>query len=42
MPHSSRRRRCERIDGRAWTIRSDSVVASATPDLHQEMLGLTK
>jgi len=30
------------IDGRAWTIHSDSVVASATPDLHQEMLGLTK
>jgi myo-inositol-1(or 4)-monophosphatase len=30
------------IDGRAWTIRSDSVVASATPDLHQEMLDLTK
>src|SRR5438552_4368669 len=30
------------IDGRAWTIHSDSVVASATPDLHQEMLGLAK
>jgi len=30
------------IDGRPWTIRSDSVVASATPDLHQEMLDLAK
>jgi len=30
------------IDGRAWTIHSDSVVASATPDLHQEMLDLAK
>ncbi len=30
------------IDGRAWTIRSDSIVAGATPDLHQEMLDLTK
>ena len=30
------------IDGRAWTIHSDSVVASATPDLHQELLDLAK
>jgi len=28
------------IDGRPWTIRSDSLVASATPGLHEELLGL--
>ena len=28
------------IDGRPWTIRSDSVIASATPDLHAELLDL--
>jgi len=28
------------IDGRPWTIRSDSLVASANPGLHEELLGL--
>jgi myo-inositol-1(or 4)-monophosphatase len=28
------------IDGQPWTIRSDSIVASAGPDLHRELLGL--
>ena len=26
------------IDGQPWTLRSDSLVASATPDLHRELL----
>ena len=30
------------IGGRPWTIRSDSLVASANPDLHEEMLGLAR
>ncbi len=30
------------IDGHPWTIHSDSVVASATPDLHRELLDLTR
>jgi myo-inositol-1(or 4)-monophosphatase len=30
------------IDGRPWTIRSDSLVASANPDLHDEMLELAR
>jgi myo-inositol-1(or 4)-monophosphatase len=28
------------IDGRPWTIRSDSILASASADLHQELLDL--
>jgi myo-inositol-1(or 4)-monophosphatase len=28
------------IDGRPWTVRSDSLVASANPALHQELLDL--
>jgi fructose-1,6-bisphosphatase/inositol monophosphatase family enzyme len=28
------------IEGRPWTIRSDSVIVSANPDLHQELLDL--
>ena len=30
------------IDGRPWTIRSDSFVASANPDLHEELLDLAR
>ena len=30
------------IDGQPWTIHSDSVLASATPDLHGELLGLAR
>src|SRR6266508_2813448 len=30
------------IDGHPWTIHSDSVVASATPDLHRELLDLIR
>lgn len=30
------------IDGRPWTIHSDSVVGSATPDLHRELLDLAR
>ena len=30
------------IDGQPWTIHSDSVVASATPDLHRELLDLAR
>jgi myo-inositol-1(or 4)-monophosphatase len=30
------------IDGRPWTIRSDSFVGSANPDLHEELLGLAR
>jgi len=30
------------IDGRPWTIHSDSVVVSATPHLHQELLDLAR
>lgn len=30
------------IDGRSWTIRSDSVVGSANPALHQELLELAR
>jgi myo-inositol-1(or 4)-monophosphatase len=28
------------IDGQRWTIESDSLVASATPELHAELLAL--
>lgn len=30
------------IDGRTWTVRSDSILAAATPELHQELLLLMK
>jgi myo-inositol-1(or 4)-monophosphatase len=30
------------IDGRPWTIGSDSIVASATPDLHGDLLELAR
>jgi myo-inositol-1(or 4)-monophosphatase len=30
------------IDGRPWTIRSDSIVASATPALHDDLLALVQ
>ena len=30
------------IDGRPWTIHSDSLVASATPDLHGKLLDLAR
>jgi len=30
------------IDGRPWTIRADSFVGSANPDLHAELLGLVR
>jgi myo-inositol-1(or 4)-monophosphatase len=30
------------IDGRPWTIRSDSLLASATPGLHKELLTLAR
>ena len=30
------------INGRAWTIRSDSFVGSANPDLHKELLDLAR
>lgn len=29
-----------RFDGRPWAIRSDSLVATATPGLHEELLDL--
>ena len=29
-------------DGRPWTVDSDSVIVSATPDLHQESLDLAR
>ena len=28
------------IDGRPWTIQSDSIVASATPELHRDLIAL--
>jgi myo-inositol-1(or 4)-monophosphatase len=31
-----------KIDGRPWTIHSDSIVASADPRLHRELLDLTR
>jgi len=30
------------IDGRPWTVRSDSLVASANPDLHEELIDLAR
>ena len=30
------------IDGHAWTLDSDSIVASATPDLHRDLLDLVR
>ena len=30
------------IDGRPWTIQSDSIVASATPNLHRELVELAR
>jgi myo-inositol-1(or 4)-monophosphatase len=30
------------IDGRPWTLDSDSIVASATPDLHRDLLELAR
>jgi myo-inositol-1(or 4)-monophosphatase len=30
------------INGRAWTIRSDSLLASANPDLQGELLDLAR
>jgi myo-inositol-1(or 4)-monophosphatase len=30
------------IDGQAWTLDSDSIVASATPDLHRDLLDLVR
>jgi myo-inositol-1(or 4)-monophosphatase len=30
------------IDGQPWTIHSDSIVASATPALHRDLLGLVR
>lgn len=30
------------IDGRPWTVQSDSIVASADPRLHRELLDLTR
>ena len=30
------------IDGRPWTVDSDSIVASATPALHSELLAITR
>jgi myo-inositol-1(or 4)-monophosphatase len=30
------------IDGQPWTIHSDSIVASATPDLHRDLLNLAR
>jgi len=30
------------LDGRPWTIRSDSLVGSANPDLHEELLDLAR
>ena len=30
------------LDGRPWTIRSDALVGSANPDLHEELLGLAR
>jgi myo-inositol-1(or 4)-monophosphatase len=30
------------VDGRPWTIRSDSIIASADPSLHRELLDLAR
>jgi myo-inositol-1(or 4)-monophosphatase len=30
------------LDGRPWTIQSDSIVASATPALHYDLLALAR
>ena len=30
------------IDGQPWTLQSDSVVVSANPGLHQELLDLAR
>jgi fructose-1,6-bisphosphatase/inositol monophosphatase family enzyme len=30
------------LDGRPWTIRSDALVGSANPDLHEELLDLAR
>jgi myo-inositol-1(or 4)-monophosphatase len=30
------------IDGTPWTLRSDSIIASADPGLHQELIGLVR
>jgi myo-inositol-1(or 4)-monophosphatase len=30
------------LDGRPWTIRSDALVGSANPDLHEELLDLLR
>jgi len=30
------------LDGRPWTIESDSIVAAAGPDLHRDLLGLVR
>jgi myo-inositol-1(or 4)-monophosphatase len=30
------------IDGKPWTLRSDSIIASADPGLHQELIGLVR
>ena len=30
------------VDGRPWTIHSDSVIASANPDLHEQLLDLAR
>jgi glucosyl-3-phosphoglycerate synthase len=30
------------VDGRPWTIRSDSIVAAATPSLHDDLVALVQ
>ncbi len=30
------------LDGRPWTIESDSIIAAAGPDLHRDLLGLVR
>lgn len=30
------------VDGKPWTIRSDSIIASATPELHDDLLRITR
>jgi myo-inositol-1(or 4)-monophosphatase len=30
------------VDGRPWTLESDSLVASATPALHDDLLDLAR
>jgi len=30
------------LDGRPWTIQSDSIIAAAGPDLHRDLLGLVR